>query len=28
MASGLILSEGKTHTYTSLQERVGNFIDG
>ena len=28
MPLGLILSEGKTTTYTSFQGRVGNVIDG
>ena len=28
MPSGLILSEGKTSTYTSSRERVGNVIGG
>jgi hypothetical protein len=28
MSSGLILSEGKTPTYTSSRERVGNVLDG
>ena len=28
MSSGLILSEGKTPTYTSQRERVGNVIEG